>query len=719
MLLDAEMWASVCGCMGIISDIHSDEQLRLLTTVVEQCAESVLITTAQLELPGPQIVYVNPAFTRMTGYMPEEVIGKTPRILQGAKTDRAVLDRLRSDCSAGKVFHGKTINYRKDGSEFCLEWSVSPVRNEQGEITHFVATQRDVTDRLWVDKRLRKSEEEFRSLFELSAVGMTQVSPEGRYLRVNRKLCNMLGYSEQELLQLTLHQVTHPDDREFSAAKLRSSFTGEPEEYNIEKRYIRKDGATIWVLINWTVVRDGEGKPLRTVANIQDITKRKLTEEALRKSEALNQSVLGSLASHITVLDRDGNIIAVNEAWKRFAYENGIHADARGVGANYLDVCRRSQAGDDEARKALNGIQAVLDGTLPDFVLEYPCHSPGEKRWFLMSVTPLLGERAGAVVSHTNITERKRIEEALQESEERLELAMEAGEIGTFDWNIRTDEVLWTEQSKPIFGEPSGTSRGKYEDWIKQVHPEDLPACEASIREAFRQKHRPWHREYRMTGAEAGEQKWVNSRGHIFYDSLDEPLRMIGVNMDVTERRQAEEALKKSAQEIHDLYNHAPCGYHSLDKNGLFVRMNDTELEWLGYTRNEVVGKKHFAELLTPEGLPSFEKNFPRFIAAGTIQDLEFDLVRKDGTFLPVLLSAKALKDHRGNFVMSRSVVYDMIERKRADEAIRQSESRLRQLADAMPQIVFTRGPDGEVDYINRRWYEYSGAAVEQPIVKA
>ena len=276
------------------------------------------------------------------------------------------------------------------------------------------------------------------------------------------------------------------------------------------------------------------------MANIQDITKRKLTEEALRKSEALNQSVLGSLASHIAVLDRDGKIIAVNEAWKRFAYENGIHADASGVGANYLDVCRCSQArNDDETRKALNGIQAVLEGTLPDFVLEYSCHSPREKRWFLMSVTPLLGERAGAVVSHTNITERKRIEEALQESEERLELAMEAGEIGTFDWNIRTDEVLWTEQSKSIFGEPSGTFRGKYDDLSKRVHREDLPACEAGIREALRQKHRHWHWEYRVTG-DAGEQKWVNSRGHIFYDSLGEPLRMIGVNVDVTERRQAE-----------------------------------------------------------------------------------------------------------------------------------------------------------------------------------
>jgi PAS domain S-box-containing protein len=172
----------------------------------------------------------------MTGYTPEEVSGKTPRILQGPKTDCSVLSRLRKDCAAGKVFHGEMINYRKDGSEFYLEWSVGPVRKEGGEITHFVSTQRDVTERRRIDEKLRNSEEEFRLLFELSSVGMTQVSPEGRYLRVNRKLCQMLGYSEQELLQLTLHEVTYPDDRDASAAKLSSSFAGEPGEYSIGKR---------------------------------------------------------------------------------------------------------------------------------------------------------------------------------------------------------------------------------------------------------------------------------------------------------------------------------------------------------------------------------------------------------------------------------------------------------------------------------------------------
>ena len=187
----------------------------------------------------------------------------------------------------------------------------------------------------------------------------------------------------------------------------------------------------------------------------------------------------------------------------------------------------------------------MLDGTLHNFVLEYPCHSPSEKRWFLMSVTPLLGERGGAVVTHTDITTRKQIEEALQESEERLELAMEAGGIGTFDWNIRTNAVVWTEQSKAAFARPSGASRGVYDDWAKRVRPEDLLVCEASIQEAFRKKHHHWQAEYRMMSSDTAEERWINSQSHIFYDAQGEPLRMIGVNIDITERKRIERTLQR------------------------------------------------------------------------------------------------------------------------------------------------------------------------------
>src|SRR4029078_709610 len=191
------------------------------------------------------------------------------------------------------------------------------------------------------------------------------------------------------------------------------------------------------------------------------------------------------------------------------------------------------------------------DGTLQDFVLEYPCHSPSERRWFLMSVTPLLGTRGGAVVTHSDITKRKQIEEALHESEERLELAMEAGGIGTFDWNIRTNAVVWTEQSNATFGQPSRASHRVYGDWAKRVRPEDLLVCEASIQEVFRKKHHHWQAEYRMRSSDTAEETWIKSQTRIFYDEHGEPLRMIGVNIDITQHKRAEEALRAVSAELH------------------------------------------------------------------------------------------------------------------------------------------------------------------------
>jgi len=143
---------------------RSEESLRLLGSAVEQSKESIVITDAELDLPGPKIIFVNPAFTQMTGYTAEEVIGKTPRILQGPRTDRTVLSRLRQNLERGEVFAGEAINYRKDGKEFDLEWQIAPLRDASGKITHFVATQHDITER-------RKLEAQFRQSQKMEGIG--------------------------------------------------------------------------------------------------------------------------------------------------------------------------------------------------------------------------------------------------------------------------------------------------------------------------------------------------------------------------------------------------------------------------------------------------------------------------------------------------------------------------------------------------------------------
>jgi PAS domain S-box-containing protein len=123
------------------------EPAYLLVDAMRQVREAILITTAELDPPGPEIVYVNEDFCQMAGYAREELIGKTPRIMQGPKTDRSELDRLRRQLSLGKPFDGQIVNYRKDGSEYVIEWYIVPLRNDAGEMTHWMASQRDVTDR--------------------------------------------------------------------------------------------------------------------------------------------------------------------------------------------------------------------------------------------------------------------------------------------------------------------------------------------------------------------------------------------------------------------------------------------------------------------------------------------------------------------------------------------------------------------------------------------
>ena len=162
-------------------------------SLVEEMTESVLVTTTNLENPGPTILYVNPAFERMTGWSSEEVLGQSPRILQGPKTDRSVFKELRERLNRHEVWRGQALNYRKDGSEFVMEWSIVPVRGEDGEVSHYLAVQRDVTDRVEMAQRLAAARAEERRWFE-------------RLQETDRKL-NQLVTEQQRTLSLFVKYV--------------------------------------------------------------------------------------------------------------------------------------------------------------------------------------------------------------------------------------------------------------------------------------------------------------------------------------------------------------------------------------------------------------------------------------------------------------------------------------------------------------------------------
>jgi PAS domain S-box-containing protein len=168
---------------------------------------------------------------------------------------------------------------------------------------------------------------------------------------------------------------------------------------------------------------------------------------------------------------------------------------------------------------------------------------------------------------------------------------------------------------------------------------------------------------------------------------------------------------KRRAEQVLDLYNRAPCGYHSLDKDGLLVRINDTELEWLGFTRAEIVGKMKFTDVLTPAALKTFEESFPRLKEGEPIQDLELDLVRRNGATIPVLLSATAITDSDGNFQMSRSTVFDITMRKREEAA----RSQMAAIVESSDDAIISKDLNERVLTWNKaaeRIYGYTAAEI-------
>lgn len=146
---------------------------------------------------------------------------------------------------------------------------------------------------------------------------------------------------------------------------------------------------------------------------------------------------------------------------------------------------------------------------------------------------------------------------------------------------------------------------------------------------------------------------------------------------EISEHLKAENELQLAMNEIQDLYNKAPCGYHSLDKNGIFVQINDTELEWLGYKREEVIGKKAFVDFCDEAGKEKFRVNYPKFLQDGEIRDLEFNVVKRDGTKLTVLVSAVAVWDSAGNYLLSRTTCYDITEQNKTKEELQLLNSSL------------------------------------------
>ncbi|MGB4062371.1 MAG: PAS domain S-box protein [Azonexus sp.] len=394
-------------------------------------------------------------------------------------------------------------------------------------------------------------------LFDFAPVGYLTLTDSGLIAEANLTVASMLGVERDQLLNCPFDQYIVPSDRQRWQSH-RSSALGKDENESLDLLFWRADHEAVVGHLDCRRQQGADGC-LTLFISIADITDWKRVEDALSKSEAFSRDILDSVPSEIAVLDRDGIIISVNSAWQRFAEENGVDqscpAPKIGVGANYLAVCETATGRFSEGALAVrNGIGAVLSGCLRGFSHEYACHWGDDQRWFSMSVTPISLNGYGAVIAHTDITERKLAELQLQVNERRLRLAKEAANLGVFDHGIADGTHEWDSRARELWGF-SPTEEMTFEKFMAGVHPDDRAATQAAVDRALDpMESGEYLAEYRVINRQDGTVRHVVANGRV--SLIDgRPVRFTGTIKDVSEQKKLEMAARERRSEMELLVN--------------------------------------------------------------------------------------------------------------------------------------------------------------------
>ena len=507
------------------------------------------------------------------------------------------------------------------------------------------------SERERAEEALRRSEEGYRAMFELANVGKAQADlARGRFLRVNRELCRITGYSEDELLSMTFAELVHPEDREEDLARFRRMTRGETAEYAVEERYVCKNREVIWVSVNAALIRNASGQPWGAVATIQDITKRKRTEEELARLASfptLNPTpiVETAVASEPTFISP-----AARERFPDLVKLGQRHP----ILADLVSVDR-------DIRKS--GGQPISSEVWVDDVLY-------QRQIYAVPGSDLLRIYA------TDISERRRAEEALKRSEERFRsLVQYASDIIMI---LDAEGIILYESPSVVRvlgfrpDERFGTEAFVY------IHPDDLETVRSRFAELRDGPDLRLPVEYRMRDSSG---VWRHFEA-IATNLLDDPvIRGIVVNTrDISERRQVEEALRESEELHRTVVEQAAENIFVVDlESKRILEANAALQRSLDYTLEELKGMRLYDVVAHDQ--ESIDKITEHIIAEKHYLVGERKYRRKDGSLIDVEVNASVIL--HGDSRAMCIVAHDVTESKRAQTALRQSLSVLLALREA------------------------------------
>jgi PAS domain S-box-containing protein len=551
----------------------------------------------------------------------------------------------------------------------------------------------------------------FYDAFNASPIGIALENLEGRPLFVNPALCSMLGFSAQEICSKSCVDFSPPEDAEKDWALFEQLRAGRIDRYQIDKRFLRRDGSLMWGRLSISLLNDR--KSPMVLAMVEDITeKRKAEEELLAAQEAERQradrerhllETLELVTRHMTVAvsrcSRDLRFLWVNQ----FLAELLQRPLGEIAGRPMLDLLGH------EAIETLRPhFERVLRGDKVHYEEEVNYQGLG-RRWVSATYTPTLdadGVVNGWVAVVVDITDRKQAELGLRESEERLRLAAQAGKMYAYEWNATTDLVVRSGPFALIVGETGDFTR---QQLLLKVHPDDRALFAASCTECT-PANPDTQISYRLFRPD-GSVVWLEKTDHAFFDEQGRMVRMVGMVADITERKQRENAIRESEKRYRRIIETTNEGVWLLDSTLRNSYVNRQLAEMLGYQQEEMVGRSVF-DFYFPDYVERKKEVLSRR-QQGLREQIEERLRRRDGSELWVRIAATPVFKDNGEFDGALAMVTDITERRLVEEKLRESEERFRLVANAAPVMIWMSGSDKLCTYFNQGWLEFTGRSHE------
>ena len=444
LLISKDANGNAVRANGFIQDITekkiSELKLNAANSQISKLFNTIEEVLFSKDMIKPGLIHISPACVTLYGYTAAELIADHDLWTNVIHDD----DRHIRQENNHSLLRGETViaQYRivhKNGDVKWVESKIIPELDENGALIRIDGVTSEITERKKAEIELKESEQRFRELLENSGGMVTVTNDDGAITYISSNIRKILGYDVSAFLNGKKGvEFFHPDDKEAYQQLFTDIRLNPGQPYTFSNRVSKSNGEWMWIegtVTNLLHVPSVKG----VVTNFSDVSERKNAEAViaqnhiqLREAAQTQAAILNALPPNIALLNENGKIMAVNESWKRFAMSNNLGLPNYGVGYNYIAMSDKATGADKTSgAKIAKGITDVIAGKKKEFAIEYPCDSPTEKRWYQAIVAPINDHtRKGVVVLHINITERKKAEESLMQSEANLRSVFENTDFG-------------------------------------------------------------------------------------------------------------------------------------------------------------------------------------------------------------------------------------------------------------------------------------------------